>query len=235
MRPVIVLCGGRGERLRSVVDDRPKVLAPVGSSLFLGHLLERLLREGAERIVLSTGYRAEMISEYVDAHAPWREQIVCIAEPEPLGTGGALRFALDQLGLEGEFFALNGDTWFDGSLRELAELHESRAAKATLSLVAVEDSSRFGRVEFDEETAVIEQFREKDGREGPAWINAGQYLLSSELLEEVESGRNCSLEREILPRWIGRGLYAKMYERARFLDIGTPEDYARAEQMLSDP
>jgi len=235
MRPVIVLCGGRGERLRPVIDDRPKVLAPVGSSLFLGYVLERLLRQGAERIVLSTGYRAGMIADYVAAHPEWSERVSCVAEAEALGTGGALRFALDQAQLDGEFFALNGDTWFDGELAELAALHESAQARATLSLVAVEDAARYGRVAFDEQSSEITGFLEKDARGGPAWINAGQYLLSAELFEQLDPGRAYSLERDILPQWIGHGLYAKVYERASFLDIGTPEDYARAERLLSEP
>jgi NDP-sugar pyrophosphorylase family protein len=231
MKPVIVLCGGKGERLRSMVSDRPKALAPVGDSVFLGHLLGRLLGEGATQIVLSTGYKADQIAEYVQAHRVWETTVSCIAERDPLGTGGALAFAAARAGIKGEFLALNGDTWFDGALDELEQEHNRNAAVGTISLVAVADATRYGRVEVDEADGRVLRFVEKSGAIGPAWVNAGQYLLNTSMLRLKG---NFSLERDILPRYVGKGLHAKLYTHATFLDIGTPEDYARAESLLRE-
>ena len=229
MMPVIVLCGGRGERLRPVLGERPKVLAPVHNVAFLSYVIERLLREEVDQIVLSTGYKAPMVAEYVEAHPEWADVVRCIAEPEALGTGGGLAFAARSVGLDGEFFALNGDTWFDGALAELELQHRRSGAVGTLSLTAVQNSTRYGRVEVDEADGRVLRLVEKSGAGGAAWINAGQYLLHTSMFKLKGA---FSLEHDILPRYIGKGLFAKIYTHASFLDIGTPEDYARAEELL---
>jgi NDP-sugar pyrophosphorylase family protein len=232
MSTVIVLCGGKGERLRSVVSDRPKVLADVGGVAFLGHVLERLVRDGATKIVLSTGYRAEMVAEYVTSRQDWGADILCVAEADPLGTGGAIRHAAKKAHVEGPFFALNGDTWFDGSLSALAQFHQKHGARFTVALVAVEDSSRYGQVRFDDESGKLLEFIEKREGSGPGWINAGLYHIEADVLEELPAGKACSLEREIFPKLIGHGLHALAFERASFLDIGMPEDLAQAASLL---
>lgn len=232
MKPVVVLCGGKGERLRPVLADRPKVLAPIAGSVFLGRVLERLVDEGATQIVLSTGYKADMVAEYVAAHPEWTQLVSCVAEREPLGTGGGLAFAARTAQIKGEFFALNGDTWFDGALDELEQEHRRSGAVGTISLVPVADATRYGRVEVDEADGRVLRFVEKSAAAGAAWINAGQYLLHTSMLKLKGS---FSLEREILPRYVGKGLCAKLYAHATFLDIGTPEDYARAETLLKEP
>jgi NDP-sugar pyrophosphorylase family protein len=229
MMPAIVLCGGRGERLRPVLADRPKVLAPVRDVAFLGYVIERLLREGVTQIVLSTGYKANMVAEYVEAHPEWAQSVSCVAESDPLGTGGALAFAARSSEIKGEFFALNGDTWFDGELEELEYAHRRSSAVGTLSLAAVQDASRYGRVEVDEADGRVLRIVEKGRAAGAAWINAGQYVLNTSMFRLKGA---FSLEYDILPHYIGRGLYGKLYTHASFLDIGTPEDYARAEELL---
>jgi len=233
VNPVVVLCGGKGERLRSVLSDRPKVLAPVDGVAFLGLVLERLIREGAEEILLSTGYKADMIQEYVEARGDWGAEVRCVAEDIPLGTAGAVRHVTEPLDAS-RYFVLNGDTWFDGSLDELESFHAEHDAIVTLALAAVEDTARYGQVDFDDGTGELLTFNEKGRASGPGWINAGLYVLESSVLENLRDGQPASLEREIFPGLLGHGLYARPFEQATFLDIGTPEDLARAKTVLKD-
>lgn len=230
----VILCGGLGTRLRGVVDDRPKVLAPVAGEPFLGYLLDHLQGQGLSDIVLSTGHLGERVEDYAGNGDRWGVRVQCIREPEPLGTGGALRFVADVLNLQEPFLVLNGDTFFAGALSQLVDFHAAHPdAQATLALVEVAEAERYGTVQINHETGTVTAFLEKQpGRHGAAWINAGAYVLESSLLSSIPPGRNVSLERDVFPRWIGRGLYACPFPEATFLDIGTPEDYARAARVL---
>ena len=229
MLPILVLCGGLGTRLRSVVADRPKVLAPVGDRPFLGHLLDHLQREGLDDVVLATGYLGEQVEAYAAEHSLDGVRVRCVQEREPLGTAGALAFAAREAGIAGPFLALNGDTFFGGSLRKLVQAHEPAYA-ATLALVRVDDAARYGRVIADEASGRVERFEEKGGAPGAAWINAGAYVLGPDVLEGVQKG---SLEREIFPVLVEqRRLGACPFYDALFLDIGTPADFVRAPDAL---
>jgi NDP-sugar pyrophosphorylase family protein len=219
MRPVLILCGGKGERLRAVIDDRPKVLADIGGTCFLGLLLER---------------KAWMIEDYLSEHGEWGARVRTLAEETPLGTAGAIRFASSRFEPDESFFVLNGDTWFDADLSHLSDHHESSGAAATIALAAVEDASRYGRVEFDTETGAVTSFYEKHENAGPAWINGGIYLIEPGVLAGLKPGQSGSLERDVFPKLIGNGLYALPFDHASFLDIGTPDDYARAQTLLGE-
>jgi mannose-1-phosphate guanylyltransferase len=231
--PAVVLCGGFGTRLRPAVDDRPKVLAPVEGRPFLDYLLARLARQGCTDVVLSTGYLGEMVEAFAGDGAAWGLRVRYAHEPAPLGTGGALRFAADSCGLQQPFVAMNGDTLFTGSLARLTAFHAAQpGARATLALVQVPDAARYGTVRTDAASGAVTAFVEKAAATGPAWINAGVYVLDPALLAAVPRGRNVSLERDVFPAWIGKGLSGCPFPDAAFLDIGTPEDYARAAALL---
>ena len=229
--PVVILCGGLGTRLRPIVDDRPKVLAHVAGQPFLAHLLGQLVHVGAADIVLSAGHLAEQIEEFAASSAPAGLAVRVVTEPVPLGTAGALRFATDAAGIEGDIIALNGDTFFSGSLRRLAEELGRPGTRASMAVVQVSDTTRYGAVRFVEATGAVLAFDEK-GVAGPGWINAGAYALSPEVLAHLPPGEPSSLERDVLPRLMGAGLRAVPYTDALFLDIGTPADYARADSIL---
>lgn len=234
MLPALILCGGLGTRLRSVVADRPKTLAPVNGEPFLGHLLYHLAEQGCREIILSTGYLGEMVEDYAGTGSRWGVHIQYAREPEPLGTGGAIRFAAERVGLTSAFLVLNGDTFFSGSLKQLVSFHQARGdAAATIALVEVPSAERYGTVQIDEATGAVTAFREKQaGFRGPALINAGAYVVEPELVQSIAAERNVSLERDVFPRWVGWGLYGSVFSDAIFLDIGTPEDYARAAGVL---
>lgn len=226
--PVVVLCGGLGTRLRAVLQDRPKALAPVGGVPFLSLLLGSLARQGAGRVVLAAGYLGEHLRVYAEAQAPDGLDVRVVEEPHPLGTAGALRFAQAEAGLAGPFLAANGDTLFTGSVRRLAEAHAAGgdARRATVALVPPPGGARFGRVTLGRDGRVT-AFAEKDGQAG-GWTNAGLYAIAPDALAHIRPGDAASLELDVLPGLVGRGLGGLTFPDATFLDIGTPESLAAA-------
>ncbi len=224
-----VLAGGLGTRLRSVVADRPKALASVAGRPFLAYLLDRLAEAGVRRAVLCTGY----LGDQVQAALGERHHGMALdysREPEPLGTGGGLRLALPLLATEW-VVALNGDSFCTVDLPRFFRWHRRRGACASLLLARVEDTARYGRVRLARDGAV-RSFQEKDGPSGPGWISAGVYVLSRDLVSEIPAGRPVSMERDVFPSWIGRGLYG-FRGGSSLLDIGTPESYARSASRLA--
>ncbi len=224
-----VLAGGLGTRLHSVVRDRPKALAPIIGRPFITYLLDLLSEAGLEHVILCTGFLGDQIEETVgDRYGElWVEYS---REHKPLGTGGALEYALPFIETD-DVLVVNGDSYCGADLRALAEFHRARGARATVLLTEVEDTSRYGRVRVEEDGRVV-GFDEKDGLSGAGWINAGVYLIERELLKAIPSGRQVSLEREIFPQWIGRGFYG-WKGAGRFLDIGTKESFAEAQQFFA--
>jgi D-glycero-alpha-D-manno-heptose 1-phosphate guanylyltransferase len=224
-----ILVGGLGTRLRSAVPDVPKPLAPVQGRPFLDRLLDWAEREGVERAVLLCGFGAEALEEFARAR---RErgagpELECSVEPERLGTGGAIRHGLERL--PETFFLVNGDTLCPLSLAELAAGHDSGGNDATLAAVEQEDGASRGALEFGADGRVA-GFMEK-GRPGPGWINAGVYRLRRELFEGLAPGRPLSLETDLLPDWIAKGRRIGAFKTAApFLDIGTPQDWERAQR-----
>jgi len=232
MPPAIVLAGGLGTRLRSVVADRPKVLAPVAGEPFLVHLLRQLERSGVRDVVLATGYGGEQVEAFLASAMLGEMRVRCVREDEPLGTGGALAFAAREAGIASPFLALNGDTFFGGDLRALAQ----STALVTLALARVDDARRFGRVALadGEDPVRITGFEEKGATTGPAWINAGVYHIAPDVLAGIEPNTFVSFERDVMPELVARGTLAGVrFPEAPFLDIGTPEDYNRAADVLA--
>ncbi len=224
-----VLAGGLGTRLRPVLADCPKILAPVKGKPFLAYLLEHLAGQGLRDVVLCVGYRSEQVEAvFGRSYAGLRVAYSC--EHAPLGTAGAVRLALPMLKSE-PVLVINGDSFCRPDLASFFRRHEARRAAATLLLTRVPDTRRYGRVQLDDD-GLIRAFAEKGEHDGPGWINAGVYLLSRQLLAEIPEQTAVSLEREIFPGWLGRGLYGCASE-SPFLDIGTPASYAVAEEFFS--
>jgi len=226
---VAILAGGLGTRLRSVVADRPKVLAPIHGRPFLSYLLDRLCDFHPAGIVLCAGYLGEQLREtFGDSHRGTR--LIYSQEPAPLGTAGALRFALPLLKSE-NVLALNGDTFCDVDFNALYHWHNAHRANATIALVHLPDTSRYGCVMTDEQYRVV-RFEEKKENSGAGWINGGVYLLKRQFIESIPTGQAVSIERETFPNWIGRRLYG-WQSTGRFIDIGTPESYSSAERFFA--
>lgn len=229
--PVVVLCGGLGTRLRSVVADRPKALAPVGDRPFLDLQIDLLREQGARHFVLCIGHLADQVRAEFGDGSSRGVRIDYSEEGETLrGTGGALKLA-------DRFFApaamvVNGDTYLDIDHNLIVRHHLFAAAQtgavATLTLARLADGRRFGTVDLDPTGRFVTGFREKDpsGEARPGWLNAGAYVLDRRLLDRIATGAVTSLERDVFPAAIrdGLGIAGMTCDRA-FYDIGTPEDF----------
>lgn len=225
-----ILAGGLGTRLRSVVSDRPKILAEIRGRPFLSYLLDQLAEAGLRTVVLCTGYLGDKVQAlFGDSHRG--VSLVYSQEPHPLGTGGAIRLAANRL-VSPTVLVLNGDSYCQADLGAFWSDHCAAGARATLLLVRVDDASRFGQVEMDEAGRII-RFEEKGARTGAGWINAGMYLIDRQWVERIPSGKAVSLEREVFPGWIEGGLRG-WRSPGRFLDIGTPESYQEADQFFAE-
>lgn len=224
----VILAGGLGTRLRSIVADQPKVLAEVQGRPFLSHLLDQVAAAGLKCAVLCTGYMGDQVrSTFGESYGSL--QLAYSRESSPLGTGGALRLSLPLLDSD-LVLVMNGDSFCQADLRAFCSWHSARNAAATILLARVSDTARYGRVVADAHGHIL-RFEEKARDSGPGWINAGIYLISRALVQTIPASRAVSLEREIFPSWIGQGLCAYPGE-GRFLDIGTPESYATADQFF---
>ena len=226
----IILVGGKGTRLQSVVNDRPKPMAEVAGRPFVEWLLLGLRAQGVRRTVFCTGYMSEVIEAHFRDGRQWDMDVVYSRDPVPLGTAGAVRCALSQV-CSDRFLVMNGDSYCPVDVRRLEDAHITYGACATLWLMRVDDCSRYGSVEIGMD-GVVRAFQEKSPNKRSGLINAGIYLLAREVVEAIPQGRAVSLETEFFPQLIGHGLYAVVGE-GPFLDIGTPEAYAMAERFFA--
>ncbi len=216
----VILAGGMGTRLKSVVSDMPKPMAPVNGKPFLEYLMRQLIRSNIRDVILSVGYKWEVIRDYFGNGADRGLNIQYAIEIEPLGTGGAIREA-SRLVTEDSFLVMNGDSFFDIDICSLIQYHRAMQANVTLALVAMENISRYGNVELDSNSEII-NFHEKK-RVGQGLINAGIYVLDSDFAHQIPHG-SISLEKDVLPRRIGEKIFGAAH-KGYFIDIGIPEDY----------
>jgi mannose-1-phosphate guanylyltransferase len=220
----LILAGGEGTRLRPLTSTIPKPVVPLGDRPFIAYMIEWLRRHGVDDVILACGFMAADVRAVLGDGAALGVRLRYVEEPRPLGTGGALKYAQELL--DERFLMLNGDVLTDIDLTAQLEQHERTGARATLALVAVEDPSAYGLVRLADDRAVTE-FLEKPGESAidTNLINAGAYVLERDLLEEMPaSGTNVSIERDLFPRLVGRGLFGHPSD-GYWLDIGTPERY----------
>jgi D-glycero-D-manno-heptose 1,7-bisphosphate phosphatase len=227
-----ILCGGRGTRLGRLAAGRPQPLLPVGDGPFLDLLLFELGRHGIKRILLLAGFAGSAVVEYA-ATTPLKArfglEIEVIVEAAPAGTGGALWQARERLAPE--FLLLNGDTWFDLNLLDLAvRLARRPGALGAIALRRVADATRFGTVTLQGEQ--IAGFAERPSEPGPGLISGGVYALRRELVTTL--GPEGSLERDGLPRLAEQGVLLGFPYDGYFIDIGVPADLARARREIPD-
>jgi NDP-sugar pyrophosphorylase family protein len=229
---VVILCGGRGERLKSVTGEHPKVLAKIGRKAFLDILLENIMQYGFRRVILSVGYLREAIITHFE-----NNNIGCsleFSEEEmPLGTGGAVKRAQKFIKSR-TFFVLNGDSMCKVNLADFYRFHVEKSC--ILSLVIAEsrrrESKHYGSVKLDD-SFKIRSFREKVEEKNSNLINAGIYLMRSDIFSYMPNEAYFSLEYDLFPKVLHKGCYGFLCE-SELIDIGTPERYRIAVNMLSE-
>lgn len=224
----VVLAGGFGTRLSAVVPDLPKPMVPVAGRPFLEILLKSLSQKGFTRVVLSLGFMANKISDHFGSQY-LGIQIDYVVENTPLGTGGAIRMALEAC-TQDHIFVFNGDTYLDLEV-QLLELQWQEHKHPIVVVRQVPDATRYGRVVTDGKQIIF--FTEK-GIAGPGLINAGCYVLTKDALDRFPLNQPFSIETDYLvPKVTSARVDAFVTERM-FIDIGIPEDYARAQTLLVD-
>lgn len=226
----VVLVGGLGTRLRDALPDRPKPLAEIGGRPFLGFLLDQLARAGIQRTILCTSYKADQIEKTLGGRFGEQMDLIYSHEEEPLGTAGALRLAEGKLEQDFALIA-NGDSYVATNLRTFISWHLQSNHPGSLLLVKIDNVSRFGSVVLDDD-GKITTFEEKSDTSQAGWINGGIYLLSRELFYEIPNDRPVSLEQEMFPKWASMGLLYGYPVEDAFLDIGTPESLAAANDFF---
>ena len=229
---VIILAGGLGTRLRSVVSEVPKCMAPVADKPFLWFLLKYLTRFDVNRVILSVGYLRDVIFEWIDkVKDDFPFEFDYAIEKEPLGTGGGIKLALSKA-TANNVVVLNGDTFFDVNLDELIEAHRLYPSAVTIALKPMREFDRYGRVIINEVDKRIVEFKEKEYcKEG--LINGGVYVINR--LEPIFNGlpKKFSFETAVFEPQCRLGKLFGVVQNGYFIDIGIPEDYQRAQVELT--
>ena len=223
----VILAGGLGTRLKGVISNIPKPLAPINGRPFLDILFKQISTFALiDRVILATGYLAGHISSYYEGKS-YPFSLLFSEETTPLGTGGALKQAMTQV-LSETFFVLNGDSFFDINFHLMNEMHQKKKAQFTIACAYVEDISRYGEVKLDEIGKVI-SFNEKSSTQKAGWINGGIYLINQKVIlsEKIEF----SLEKEVVPRLVDQALFG-FQSKGKFIDIGTAQSYNLAQEIL---
>lgn len=225
-----VLAGGLGTRLRPRFGDLPKPLAPLGGQPFLVRQLLSLRDRGVRRAVVLAGYGADRLQEVVGDGRALGMQVQWSVEPEPLGTGGALKLAAPHV--DDVVLVANGDTMGEADPWALERDRWERGALGAVALYRVDDARSRGRVECGEDGRISAFVEKDDTHSGAAWVNGGLYAFTPALWRELPTGSS-SLERDTLPRLAAAGRLLGVRCAGRFWDIGTPDDHARAEEELT--
>lgn len=225
---ILVLAGGFGTRLRQVVSDVPKPLAPIGEHPFLFHLIANWYQQGARKITLLLHHQSDQIERYLSRARRehlWPDcEFRTVTEPTPLGTGGALAYAIARLSIADEFLVANADTWLGSGIGPI-----SVAAAPAIATVRVADAERYGMVMSG--SGFVLAFAEKQSSCGSGSINAGLYKLRPADVP-VWTGQAFSLERDVFPRLVVQCQLHSIELETEFIDIGVPEDYHRFRKWI---
>ncbi len=227
-KEAIVLAGGLGTRLKTVLPGIPKCMAPVNGKPFLKYVLDYLISQGINKVILSVGYRKDQIINYFgDSYKSLT--IKYGIENEPLGTGGAVKLAYNHC-IQDQVFILNGDTYFVPDLELMAKLHIQSEADITIAVKQLPETGRYGLVHADLNGRITD-FREKEKSKGSGWINGGIYLINRQIINDF-SKKIFSMENDIFKTCFSELRMQAFKTEAEFLDLGIPEDYTKAQSMI---
>lgn len=224
MKPLMVLAGGFGTRLRSLVSDVPKPLAPVAGHPFISHLIQHWVEQGVEDFIFLLHYEAPQIEAMLyglisrPKFAGIRFRVV--VEESPLGTGGAILHAIDSLDMSEGFLVANADTWLGAGVAQLAA-----ETSAAIAAVRVQNSQRYGSLKF--EGKKVSAFIEKSTSTAGGYVNSGLYHLVPEIFNGFKVGSSFSIESDIFPKLVIERELSAVKLNESFIDIGIPEDYLK--------
>lgn len=229
----VILAGGFGTRLREVIGELPKPMARVQGRPFIEWILEKLRREGVRRVILSAGYRAEVIRHHFAKTRVEDMEILVATETQPLGTAGGFRHAIECAPSPAlRWLILNGDSLVAAPLAPLLRAGREDTFFAALVGVWMEDAARYGSLQIGEPDHQLIRFGEK--QPGAALINSGIYLISQAAVNTLPAQRPLSWECDVFPAWLKAGRPIRVLPvDAPFLDIGVPEDFARADEFVA--
>jgi D-glycero-alpha-D-manno-heptose 1-phosphate guanylyltransferase len=222
----IILAGGFGTRLREVLENTTKPMAPINGKPFLEFQLNYLKNFGINRVVMAVGYLSEQIVEHFQSSFNGIE-IVYTHEENPLGTGGGIKFAFTKIKGK-EAVVVNGDTLFDIDLVDFYKFHNSKRSNFSLALRQLDDVGRFGSVIIDKESKITE-FAEKGQFEGKGLINGGVYIINADFFQTIDLPEKFSLENDVFEKYYKKGMFFGEVFTDYFLDIGIPSDYEKAQ------
>ncbi len=225
---VVILAGGFGKRLKSVTGGAQKVLAQIDGKPFISVLIDYIAAQGGQRFILCIGHDAKGVEDSLkDAHPGLK--IIFSKEDEPLGTGGAIKKG-SRLVKSKQFIAMNGDCFCVIDYKQLLAYHLKQQAKATLAITKLDDARDYGTIEIDLKKRIT-AFKEKQLELESAFINTGTYCFNKDVFSWVETEERFSIEYDFFPYLVDQGFYAFEVQN-KFIDIGTPERYAWAQEHL---
>ncbi len=226
---VIILAGGLGTRLKSVLPDTPKCLAPINNKPFIGLLINFLKKQGINKFIFSLGYKSEAVVEYLDNY--FSDTNICYSiESQQLGTGGAIKLALSNVSKE-EVLVINGDTFFNNDIKSFYNFHLQHGSKFTIALTKVENNNRFGSVVLNKDKQVI-AFSEKNLNPS-VLINAGQYILNKKAFQNYKTENIFSIELDFFQKNTIEKKIVGYEFLSDFIDIGIPDDLIRAQTFFN--
>ena len=226
IKEVIILAGGLGTRLKKVISDIPKVMALINGKPFLEYQLNYLEKSGINRVVLSVGYRNEIISKHFKNK--YRTiKIDYVIEDEPLGTGGGIKKAFTKI-IGNSSFVLNGDTLFEVDMQKMYEFQQIKKTDLCIALRKTDDVSRYGEVDFDNNFKIT-GFTEKNKKSGKGYINGGFYLINKDYFLNFNLPEKFSIEKDFFERYYKTEDFYGFCCSSYFLDIGIPEDFQKAQ------
>jgi NDP-sugar pyrophosphorylase family protein len=227
---VIILCGGLGTRLRDRVSDRPKSMAEISGRPFLDILVDYVARYGFTRFVLCTGFKGDLIRRYYESKKGGLIFVVS-DEDRPLGTAGAIKNA-ESFIESNTFLVLNGDSFCELDIQDFIRFHIGKGALLSIAVTRMEKPVEYGVIRLDTDQRII-RFGEKIPANGNDLINAGMYVFDKKVLQEIPSGQKRSLECDLFPGILDKGLYGYVTTK-KLLDIGTPERLSMAQDYFRE-
>lgn len=225
----LILSGGRGKRLRPLTDNIPKTLLLIAGKPVLVHQIEFLKKNGIRDLILSVGYKAKIIKDYLGDGKKFGVKIIYSYEKKPLGTGGAVKEAEKHIKGEG-IVVLNGDTFSKINLKKMAIFHKKIGQPITIAYVESEDISRSGKVLVDDRNIIV-GFKEKTGIKERGKISAGVYFFQKDVLKNIQKGKKTSLEKKVFPSYVGR--IAAFKFDGKIIDMGVLSDYKKLNKLMA--